>query len=1442
MAHEHFRTKRLLVLVLFLLAGCGGGPGAGSPGGSPDGAQIDASPDAAPVDTTADLDAPQEVTPDAAPDQVGTDGISPEDLPPLPDTTEIVDPVPVVTIDTPQPGFVRGTVEVTVTATGDPEVVKVRFLVDGGLLSEDDTVPYGVIWETIEFDDGDHEVAAVAFDAAGQTAEASVVVTVDNTPPDVSFLSPEPGVIQHDEVLLSVDATDNFQVDHVEFRVDSGGDAVEISEPPWELLYDGSALEAGLHTAFVSAVDAAGNETGMLMTFPVDRPPLVGFLVPAPGAVVTGPTAVQAEAWDDLGLGSVALFVDGEWEAALAPAGGDTYAADWIPTYEKGERLLSVIAVDSEGQETAAAVTVMVDHPVAVALQLCQGEVCSPLQAEAKLTGIVQLRATATDDGAEIASVDFLVDGVLAHQDLEAPYGFPWDTAGVADGARLLEALATNALDEIGAVQVQVQVNNCDLDDDDYAATGCGGPDCDDGDAGVNPSASDLVGNDADENCDGLDGVDADGDGHASEASGGDDCADDQPLAYPCGDDLPGDGADGNCDGADALSCDDCEPCTADALVGGLCIHGPYPDGAPCDDGDLCTAPGTCQDTTCLLGPPLDCDDGNPCTEDACQPESGCAYQALDQVPCPGGTCADGVCCVPACAGKECGPDGCGGSCGACGAEEECDAFGQCVTQCVVDPPAVPAMKITTLAVGSGGYPGIALDIDGDPETCAPQGNCSGGMHNQLGSLANQLSAFMDINQELQGAIDSGDTVLLADFEGFNLDGAPFVMRMFRGAPLESPAVCDWQAEVCPYLVSHEDFDPETCAPFAWFDNAVVVDGTLTAGGIGYSIHMPMVLPSIFADVSIEVPLWYHDARVEGEIVLEGGEPVGLADAVFGAAIPKQSLMDWADALPADALPVESQMVKNLIDMFVAPDIDVDGDGTKESASVAVLHDAIRATLVGMTEPPVCEAECLPWQVCAEPEGACTNPQDAAIIETPGDIIESAVEDCSFPCLMMPTDPDLAACMLPCVMEATGLSAACAACYSDQIACEIDCALECALGATPEECAACKQEAGCDVAFEVCVGFDPAAPGAGTCLALPSPGTCPAGGVALDLDCHGISAAGCCGGTELYYCAEGDQCPGGAAECLCRVACADNSQACGWDPGVGSFTCADGVPVPGDEGALFCSWFSCVPDCSGKECGPDGCGGNCGTCGEGLYCSDGACLTDVIHTFKHDQFSDSIGNAAQEMNGISLAMQPAFKKGEAFGQIFSPLEGMYPVKIVGVDLIVAEMPNDNENSATHASIDIYFFDGDGPDPGLSTPTFSLNTLDVLNPDTGEFGAPLVGNIATSFEFNWQVPEGHPPMLYGGKFLVAVRFLEDELDLNSEWGTFQCSQQPMLGLCGCQKVGALFDQASTPSSNVLYIAYPPLSCEGLANQWVWFEDVGVTGDVIIRARAEVAAVP
>ncbi|MFH1532228.1 MAG: Ig-like domain-containing protein, partial [Pseudomonadota bacterium] len=620
----------------------------------------------------------------AAEDQAGNVGEAEISVTVLGVCDENGDCPPTVDIGAPEAGaVVRGMVEVKATAGDDDAVVKVRFLVDGGLLLEDGQVPYKADWDTTEFDDGPHTLEVTAWDTTDKTAGAQIEVVVDNTPPEITFLTPEEGVIQHDEILLSADATDNLTMDRVEFSVD-GEAPGPVPEAPWDLVYDGSALVAGIHVVEATAFDAAGNETSVTREILVDRPPVVVILTPTAGLTVTGPFTVQAEAGDDVGLEDVVLYMDGAWMAKLDPVGEGLYEDTWFPPYEKTERVLSVVATDSVGQETTAETTVLVDHPVTAALLLCVDEICQALEADTELTGTVQIRAVAEDDGAEIIGMDFLVDDALSLQDTEAPFDFAWDTTTVEDGARLLAAVAVNALDETAAVQVPILVNNCDLDHDGFVATGCGGPDCDDGAAGINPDAADLVGDAADQNCDGMDGTDADGDGHASEVSGGEDCDDGAPLVHPCGDDLPGDDIDGNCDGVDALSCDDCEPCVTDVFDGGICVHTPIGDGGVCDDGDLCTGDGTCQDLVCLPGGALDCDDQNVCTADGCVSDMGCYHLPLDGLPCNGGICLSGSCCLPDCGGKACGPDGCGGSCGTCGAGLVCDQ-GVCVDPCTPD-------------------------------------------------------------------------------------------------------------------------------------------------------------------------------------------------------------------------------------------------------------------------------------------------------------------------------------------------------------------------------------------------------------------------------------------------------------------------------------------------------------------------------------------------------------------------------------------------------------------------------------------------------------------------------------------------------------------------------------------------------------------------------------
>ena len=684
-------ASRIVITLLGVVVGLAAVACEGGPGQDDLGADLqDASRGEDAIDAATALDTTPDSSPDVPTERIDTSDTADITTADLPMDAEIIgecggdgDCPPTVSFSAPEGGaLVRGVVELAVAAGDDDGVIMVRFLVDGGLLVEDQQVPWKTDWDTTEFDDGPHALEAVAFDTGGNSASAEIEVIVDNTPPELTLLAPAEGAILHDTILLVADASDEMEMDRVEFVVDDG-EPVAVTEEPWEVEYDGTELIAGIHAVIATAFDAAGNETSVEGEFLVDRPPVVAFLAPAPDALVPGPVTVQAEAADDVDLQGVSLALDAEWYGDLAVSRG-TWEIQWTPIFVKAERVLTLTATDSVGQETAASMTVLVDHPVTVALQLCEEAICEALEPDTELTGTIQLRAVAQDDGADIAAVDFLVDGDPAHQDLEEPFDFQWVTTSVEDGALALEAVASNALDETGSAQVPVLVNNCDLDHDGFVAAGCDGPDCDDGAEDFNPEAPDLVGDDTDQNCDGLDGVDGDGDGYASQASGGDDCLDDDAAAHPCGDDLPGDGVDGNCDGVDALSCDDCVLCTVDGLVGGQCVHAPVGDGGPCDDGDLCTGAGTCQDLVCLLGDALDCDDDNPCTADGCAPDAGCYNLPLDGAPCPGGgTCLGDSCCVPACDGKGCGPDGCGGSCGSCPDGQLCTDNLCCTPDCL---------------------------------------------------------------------------------------------------------------------------------------------------------------------------------------------------------------------------------------------------------------------------------------------------------------------------------------------------------------------------------------------------------------------------------------------------------------------------------------------------------------------------------------------------------------------------------------------------------------------------------------------------------------------------------------------------------------------------------------------------------------------------------------
>ncbi|NUN15937.1 MAG: hypothetical protein HUU55_20110, partial [Myxococcales bacterium] len=108
----------------------------------------------------------------------------------------------------------------------------------------------------------------------------------------------------------------------------------------------------------------------------------------------------------------------------------------------------------------------------------------------------------------------------------------------------------------------------------------------------------------------------------------------------------------GTCVGGPALNCNDGNVCTNDSCNPATgCVNAN--NTAACDDGNACTINDVCALGTCVGGAPVLCpDDGDPCTDDVCDATSGACYPpAPDGTPCDDleactapDTCTDGFC------------------------------------------------------------------------------------------------------------------------------------------------------------------------------------------------------------------------------------------------------------------------------------------------------------------------------------------------------------------------------------------------------------------------------------------------------------------------------------------------------------------------------------------------------------------------------------------------------------------------------------------------------------------------------------------------------------------------------------------------------------------------------------------------------------------------------
>ena len=259
--------------------------------------------------------------------------------------------------------------------------------------------------------------------------------------------------------------------------------------------------------------------------------------------------------------------------------------------------------------------------------------------------------------------------------------------------------------------------------------------------------------------------------------------------------------------------------------------------------------------------------------------------------------------CQPACTGKQCGADGCGGSCGTCPTGTTCGVDGACAEK--PPPPPPPPCPDKSCC------------------TCSPGKSCEAGIDNMLSGLSGLT------NSALQKAVDDGDVNW--EFEFAPDLGSGGVLNLYTSSPDAA-------------LVSPGDFDA-SCQPKVRF--AVSMDGVaLTATQIGE----PVTLLVPLAGITLTVPI--RSARIEGQATAAG------VTAILGGGVVKEEFMNAVDAIPPDKLPISKDALKSILSNVVKNDLDLldasgnaGQDGVLDSASIALKFEAKPSTIKGVQSP-----------------------------------------------------------------------------------------------------------------------------------------------------------------------------------------------------------------------------------------------------------------------------------------------------------------------------------------------------------------------------------------------------------------------------------------------------------------------------------------------------------
>jgi hypothetical protein len=200
--------------------------------------------------------------------------------------------------------------------------------------------------------------------------------------------------------------------------------------------------------------------------------------------------------------------------------------------------------------------------------------------------------------------------------------------------------------------------------------------------------------------------------------------------------------------------------------------------------------------------------------------------------------------------------------------------------------------EITHVTVA--GMPTNSADYQCDSNNDSTVDDADGGLNAILG----QLSAFIDVNAELAGAIDDGSLLLLPEFVGYSGgDATGMTTNMLLGSDISTQPdptcgfgtklndTCDW------------DIDPDTIEaqsnPNESNKDCSVSGGQLDCGPSDFAFQLPLG--------GLNLDLTINQGRLNGTI----GTGATLTSGRLCGSVPKKSITDAVDAACAADPPPE---------------------------------------------------------------------------------------------------------------------------------------------------------------------------------------------------------------------------------------------------------------------------------------------------------------------------------------------------------------------------------------------------------------------------------------------------------------------------------------------------------------------------------------------------------